>query len=85
MTEGVNVWLFVLHLFFINIYMGSLIKEPKREVLLMLKKILLLVAACLLLLTMPVLAADDDQSSNSQPSAYSQSGECQGGACTWKR
>ena len=53
----------------------------------MLKKILLLVAACLLLLTMPVLAADADQSDNgsSQPSAYSQSGECQGGACTWKR
>ena len=52
----------------------------------MLKKILLLLATFILLLTMPVLAADDDQSDNDGcQSAYSQSDECQGGACTWKR
>ena len=52
----------------------------------MLKKILLLLAVFILLLTMPVLAANDDQSDNDcSQSAYSQSDECQGGACTWKR
>ncbi|WP_159446733.1 hypothetical protein [Anaerovibrio lipolyticus] len=52
----------------------------------MLKKILLLLTVSLLLLTMPVLAADDAPSENDNSNAgYSQSDECQGGACSWKR